>query len=125
MPASRAIELADRLSSRSKIGRAVVALGTLITTSLVLPAGMNTSLCTRARPGSRLPSSAISENPEGGVVAGATATPVCDPTIEGTCMQAGVHEAHQQNASGGARGRRSREHRGRGVGLVERDAVEE
>src|SRR5438105_11150448 len=87
MPASRAIELADRLSSRSKIGRAVVALGTLIITSLVLPAGMNTSLCTRGTPGSTLPSSAISENPEGGVVAGATATPVCAPTIDGTCMR--------------------------------------
>src|SRR3989442_15987845 len=44
MPASRPIELADRLSSRSKIGRAVVALGTLITTSVVLPAGKTTDV---------------------------------------------------------------------------------
>ena len=38
-------------------------------------------------PGSGLPSSAISENPAGGTVAGATAIPVCDPTIDGTCMR--------------------------------------
>ena len=52
-------------------------------TSLVLPAGMNTSLCTRGTPGSTLPSSAINENPAGA----GTAVPVCAPTIEGTCMR--------------------------------------
>src|SRR3984893_10226809 len=63
MPASRAIALADRLSSRSNTGRAVApAAGTLIITSYVLPAAMKTSLCTRETPGSGLPSSAIRLN---------------------------------------------------------------
>src|SRR5258707_15207688 len=47
---------------------------------------MNTSLCTRGTPGKTLPSSAISAKPAGGS-AGATAVPVCDPTIAGTCMR--------------------------------------
>src|ERR1700721_1631324 len=51
---------------------------------------MNTSLCTRVTPGSRLPSSAISEKPAGatplvGPLVGAT--PVGEPTIAGTCMR--------------------------------------
>ena len=57
------------------------AAGTFTITSYVLPAAMNTSLCTRVTPGRGLPSSAMSENPERGVV------PVCVPTIEGTCMR--------------------------------------
>src|SRR5437016_14584848 len=87
MPVSRAVALPDRLNSRSYTGRAVAPVGTLIITSYVFTAGRNTSLCTRGMPGSGLPSSAISEKPEGGVVAGATATPVCVPTIDGTCMR--------------------------------------
>ena len=43
---------------------------------------MKTSLCTRGTPGSGLPSSAISEKPGRPRV-----VPVCDPTIEGTCMR--------------------------------------
>src|SRR5207237_8001831 len=97
MPASRAIELADRLSSRSKIGRAVVALGTLITTSLVLPAGMNTALCTRGTPGSTLPSSAISEKPETADAAGeAVALPPGDAAyVDRACeARAASHRGH-------------------------------
>src|SRR5438309_820739 len=90
IPPSRAVALLERLSSRSKIGSAgvvqvaggtgVQAAGTLIITSVVLPAAMNTSLCTRGTPGSTLPSSAMSENP-------LTPAPVCAPTIDGTCMR--------------------------------------
>src|SRR6266403_5059564 len=89
MPESRPVALLDRLNWRSNTGRAVVTVvaGALIITSYVLPAAINTSLCTRGTPGKRLPSSAISEKPAGGTVAGATAIPVCDPTIEGTCMR--------------------------------------
>ena len=52
---------------------------------------MNTSLCTWGTPGSRLPSSAISENPGTAVdvavgVVVNTVWVVCEPTIEGTCM---------------------------------------
>src|SRR5215467_2892707 len=81
--------LPERLNSRSKIGRAgaVVEVGTFSITSYVLPAAMNTSLWTRGTPGNGLPSSAISENPDGGTVAGATAALVCGPTIDGTCMR--------------------------------------
>src|SRR6267142_1411297 len=91
MPASRAIELPDRLSSRSNTGSAVVPeAGTLIITSWVLPAGRNTSLCTRDTPGRRLPSSATRLNPA--TVAaitpvGTTAGVVSDPTIDGTCIR--------------------------------------
>src|SRR5215472_2985544 len=87
MPVSRDVPLPDKLNSRSYTGRVVAAAGALIITSYVLPAAMNTSLWTRGTPGNGLPSSAISENPDGGTVAGATATPVCDPTIDGTCMR--------------------------------------
>src|SRR6266403_6036106 len=89
MPESRPVALLDRLNWRSNTGRAVVTVvaGALIITSYVLPAAINTSLCTRGMPGRRLPSSAISEKPAGGTVAGATAAPICDPTIEGTCMR--------------------------------------
>ena len=82
MPASRAVALAERLSSRSKIPRAVPAVGTFIITSKVLPAGMNTSLSTRGTPGSTLPSSAMSEKP-----ATAVGVPVCALTIDGTCIR--------------------------------------
>jgi hypothetical protein len=85
IPASRAVALPDKLNSRSNTGRAEVAAGTftaLIITSYVLPAAINTSLCTRGTPGRWLPSSAISEKP---LVALPSA--VCDPTIEGTCMR--------------------------------------
>src|SRR5438309_8150951 len=92
IPPSRAVALLERLSSRSKIGSAgvvqvaggtgVQAAGTLIITSVVLPAAMNTSLCTRGTPGSTLPSSAMSEKPE------TAAVPlVWAPTIEGTCIR--------------------------------------
>src|SRR5882672_1545189 len=85
MPPSRDTEFADKLNSRSNRGRAVVDAGTftaLIITSYVLPAAINTSLCTRGRPGNGLPSSAISEKPEVAVV-----PLVCAPTIDGTCMR--------------------------------------
>src|SRR5450432_2053793 len=93
MPESRAVALPERLNSRSYTGSAefvqVVAggtgvqAGTFNITSYVLPAAMNTSFCTRGMPGSGLPSSAISEKPDGGTVA----APVCDPAIAGTCMR--------------------------------------
>src|SRR6266403_4362354 len=92
MPASRAVALLDRLNWRSNTGRAVAvvptagAAGTLIITSYVLPAAINTSLCTRGTPGRGLPSSAINEKPAG-TVPPVGATPVCDPTMEGTCMR--------------------------------------
>src|SRR5215469_1081827 len=85
MPASRDVLLLDKLNSRSYTGSDLA--GKLIITSYVLPAAMNTSLWTRGTPGNGLPSSAISENPDGGTVAGATAAPVCGPTIDGTCMR--------------------------------------
>src|SRR3984893_6640316 len=91
MPASRAIALADRLSSRSNTGRAVApAAGTLIITSYVLPADMKTSLCTRETPGSGLPSSAIRLNPGTATAVVPVATTggvVCAPTIDGTCLR--------------------------------------
>src|SRR5215469_927540 len=59
---------------------AVNDAGVLIITSYVLPAAMKTSLCTRETPGNGFPSSAIRENPE-------VPVPVCDPTMEGTCMR--------------------------------------
>src|SRR5215469_15503949 len=59
---------------------AVNDAGVLIITSYVLPAAMKTSLCTRGTPGNGFPSSAIRENPE-------VPVPVCEPTIEGTCMR--------------------------------------
>src|SRR6516162_10590808 len=62
---------------------AVNDAGVLIITSYVLPGAIKTSLCTRGTPGNGLPSSAIRENPVGGV----SPVPVCDPTIEGTCMR--------------------------------------
>src|SRR2546426_4109411 len=94
MPASRATALADRLNSRSNTGRAVPpAAGTFTITSWVLPAGRNTSLCTRETPGRRFPSSATRLNPGtaaatvGGTVAGTTAGVLTAPTIDGTCMR--------------------------------------
>src|SRR2546428_13548462 len=90
MPASRATALADRLNSRSNTGRAVPpAAGTFTITSWVLPAGRNTSLCTRETPGRRFPSSATRLNPgtaAATVVGGTTAGVVTAPTIDGTCM---------------------------------------
>src|SRR5271169_3508025 len=101
MPASRAIALPDRLSSRSKIGRSgvvhevaggtgVQAAGTSIIASYVLPAAINTSLCTRETPGRGLPSSATREKPGTGAAVvpdATTAGVVREPTIEGTCMR--------------------------------------
>src|SRR6266478_8132428 len=91
MPASRATALADRLNSRSNTGRAVPpAAGTFTITSWVLPAGRNTSLCTRETPGRRFPSSATRLNPgtaAATVVGGTTAGVVTAPTIDGTCMR--------------------------------------
>src|SRR6516162_10085269 len=96
MPASRAVELPDKLSSRSYTGRAEApAAGALIITSYVLPAAMNTSLCTQGTSGKGLPSSAISEKPPVGVVVVVVTVPlvvvvvmfVCAPTIDGTCMR--------------------------------------
>src|SRR6266478_6443644 len=91
MPASRAVELPDRLNSRSNTGRAVPpAAGTFTITSWVLPAGKKTSLCTRDTPGRGLPSSATRLNPATGAgvtPVGTTAGVVSDPTIDGTCMR--------------------------------------
>src|SRR3989442_15830077 len=88
MPASRATALADRLNSRSNTGRAVPpAAGTFTITSWVLPAGRNTSLCTRETPGRRFPSSATRLKPETGaavVPVGTTAGVGSDPTTHGT-----------------------------------------
>src|SRR2546428_10904835 len=87
MPASRATALADRLNSRSNTGRAVPpAAGTFTITSWVLPAGRNTSLCTRETPGRRFPSSATRLNPgtaAATVVGGTTAGGVTGPAIAG------------------------------------------
>src|SRR6266702_7879682 len=82
MPESRFEEFADRLNWRANTARAVPpAGGALILTSYVLPAAMNTSLCTRGTPGNGFPSSAMRENPP------VFPLPVVDPTIEGTCMR--------------------------------------
>src|SRR5579871_4868887 len=72
-------------------------------TSNVLPAAMNTSVCTRGAgsvppavavngPGTGLPSSAIRVNPPTAPVVVADCAPltqpvVCDPTMEGTCIR--------------------------------------
>src|SRR2546428_11819071 len=88
MPASRATALADRLNSRSNTGRAVPpAAGTFTITSWVLPAGRNTSLCTRETPGRRFPSSATRLNPgtaAATVVGGTTAGGGTGPDVERT-----------------------------------------
>src|ERR1700693_3057576 len=81
--------LVDRLNWRSNTG-SEVAIGPLIITSWVLPAGRKTSPCTRDTPGSGFPSSATRLNPAVGaaVVPGATTAGVVSaPTIEGTCMR--------------------------------------
>ena len=69
----------------------VVPAGAVIITSKVLPAAMNTSVCTRGAVvacGMRLPSSAIKVNP---VTVADPPVPlkpvVCDPTMAGTCMR--------------------------------------
>src|SRR2546427_5524531 len=90
MPASRATALADRLNSRSNTGRAVPpAAGTFTITSWVLPAGRNTSLCTRETPGRRFPSSATRLNPgtaAATVVGGTTAGVATPAPAEGTSL---------------------------------------
>src|SRR5438132_373999 len=107
MPASRSLEFADRLNSRSYTGRAAGVAGqvvvptavqaALIITSKVLPAAIKTSVWTRGAgrvpapdtkgPGMGLPSSAINVKPPTVAVAPAPVKPdVCDPTIAGTCM---------------------------------------
>src|SRR6516225_8112398 len=82
-----------------RAGAVDVAAGALIITSKVLPAAINTSVCTRgagavvlvaaaATPGMTLPSSAIRVNPGTVAAAPAPLNPwVNDPTIEGTCMR--------------------------------------
>src|SRR5882757_4496493 len=96
MPASREIALADKLNSRSKIGKAWTivggsvtgaAAGTFTDTSYVLPGARNTSLCTRGVPGSTLPSSAIRAKPDEGAGTVLVTLPVCAPTMDGTCMR--------------------------------------
>src|SRR2546427_12173671 len=100
MPASRATALADRLNSRSNTGRAVPpAAGTFTITSWVLPAGRNTSLCTRETPGRRFPSSATRLNPgtaAATVVGGTTAGVGTAAADAGTVMRkAAMAERHK------------------------------
>src|SRR5215469_2877803 len=73
-----------------RAGAVDAAAGALIITSNVLPAAINTSVCTRGadRFGRGFPSSAIRVNPGTVAAAPAPLNPcVNEPTIEGTCMR--------------------------------------
>jgi len=118
--------LVDRLNSRSYTGRAGAPAATEIYHHVVHLAlrPKNTSLCTRGRPGSGLPSSAINWNPVTVVVAPAPFCPVvCDPTIAGTCIRKPAFTMRTKTVAVTPVSGRP-EQRGCRISLAERDSVD-